>query len=127
MIDFNELTPPGTFANEDTEESNDQSAVKEWKCRLAGVTFEGRQQTIKKFAFPKSNYELVRQPDNEYDENAILVTASGHDIGYLPKYLSAELAPIIDAGQKLNVQFRRLLINEKKPDLPAGIIVRVFE
>jgi len=50
-----------------------------------------------------------------------MVTVGGHDIGYLPKYLSAELAPIIDAGQKLNVQFRRLLIK------PAGIIVRVFE
>ena len=124
MIDFNELTTPGTLPNEEAEES---AAPKEWKCRLAGITFEGRQKTIKKFAFPKSKYELVRQPDNQYDENAIMVTAAGHDIGYLPKYLAAELAPIIDAGQKLNVQFRRLLVNEKKPDLPAGIIVRVWE
>ena len=124
MIDFNELTTPGTLPD---EEADEQAAIKEWKCRLAGVTFEGRQKTIKQFAFPKSKYELVRQPDNQYDENAIMVTAAGHDIGYLPKYLAAELAPIIDAGQKLNVQFRRLLVNEKKPDLPAGIIVRVWE
>ena len=122
MTDFNELTTPGTFPDEEAIEG-----PREWKCRLAGVTFDGRQTTIKKFAFAKTKYELVRQPDNEYDPNAVMVTAAGHDIGYLPKYLAAELAPVIDAGQKINVQFRRLLINEKKPDIPAGIIVRVWE
>lgn len=124
MVDFNELVTPGTFPNEEIDAG---ASPREWKCRLAGVTFNERQQTIKKFAFPKARYELVRQPENKYDPDAVMVTAAGHDIGYIPKYLSAELAPMIDAGQKLNVQFRRLLINEKKPELPAGIIVRVFE
>jgi len=99
---------------------------REWKTRLAGVTFEGRMENIERYAMANSRYRLVRQPDNKFDTKAIQVTANGHDIGFLPSYLSQELAPIMDSGIELNVHFRRALVNEKKGEI-VGLIVRIWE
>jgi hypothetical protein len=41
---------------------------------------------------------LRRDPDNAHDPNAIEVLAGGHQIGWVPRELAAELAPEIDAG-----------------------------
>ena len=38
---------------------------------------------------------LVREPTNEYDQNAIQVWIDGKRVGYLPKGDAAKLAPII--------------------------------
>ena len=65
MIDFNELTQPGTFP--------DPEEPLEWKCRLAGVTFENRQEAIAKYAMNNSKYRLIRQPDNKFDKNFFLL------------------------------------------------------
>lgn len=50
---------------------------------------------------------LVREPDNKYDKNAVLVTTPSKNLvgeikltklGYLPSGLAAEIAPVMDAG-----------------------------
>ena len=99
---------------------------REWKTRLAGTTFEGRMEAITKYAGRDSNYQLVRQPDNEYDIFAIQVTVDGHDIGFLPGHLAKDLAPIMDYGIKLNVGFRRALVNDKTGEV-RGLIVKIWE
>ena len=102
----------------------------EWKTALVGVNFENRLETIKEHAYPNSRYKLVRQPDNVYDKNAVMVTANGHDIGFLPnnkrRRLADEIAPLLDSGVALRVHFRRMLLNNKTGDT-VGIIVRVWE
>jgi len=42
---------------------------------------------------------LQREPDNEYDPNAISVWWDGHKIGHLNKVIAFRMAPELDAGQ----------------------------
>jgi hypothetical protein len=66
---------------------------------------------------------LVREPDNTYDQNAILVMVRVAEsptrvimpnrqggklyrLGYVPAPLAAGLAPLMDAGTKLKATFR---------------------
>lgn len=44
--------------------------------------------------------ELIREPDNEHDPNAIAVVWTGHRIGFLNKIIAFRMAPELDAGQK---------------------------
>lgn len=47
----------------------------------------------------KVDVELLREPDNEYDEYALIIaTKDGHKIGYLPSRISQWIAPEIDHG-----------------------------
>lgn len=39
---------------------------------------------------------LVREPDNPYDANAVIVWVDGKRVGYLPKANNVEIARIID-------------------------------
>ena len=72
--------------------------------KLAGVTFDGRQQIIDKLK-PNSALHLKREPDNEHDSNAIRVlTAAGIDLGFLNKKLAKQLAPLMDAGTQFTCQ-----------------------
>jgi hypothetical protein len=41
---------------------------------------------------------LAREPTNKYDPNAISVHVFQQCLGYVPRGLAAELAPIMDAG-----------------------------
>lgn len=41
---------------------------------------------------------LAREPTNQYDINAISVHVFQQCLGYVPRGLAAELAPIMDAG-----------------------------
>ena len=54
----------------------------------------------------KENLYLVRQPDNPYDRNAVLLhRADGKDIGYLPEAIAAEIAPRLDKGSPVTATF----------------------
>jgi len=68
--------------------------------KIAGVTFEGRQDIIRKLG-PGSPLFLERQPENPYDCNAIkLLTISGEHIGYVGRVLAESLAESMDKGNK---------------------------
>lgn len=65
--------------------------------KVAGVTFEGRQDIIARLS-PDMPLMLVRDADNPYDANAIGVFAEAGQIGFLNKELAAKLASAIDDG-----------------------------
>jgi single-stranded-DNA-specific exonuclease len=71
--------------------------------KLAGVSFEGRQEVVARLQ-PGAPVRLVRQPDNEFDPNAIAVFApTGEQVGFLNRRLASVLAPAIDAGAEWDV------------------------
>jgi single-stranded-DNA-specific exonuclease len=71
--------------------------------KLAGVSFEGRQDVVTRLE-PGTVLRLVRQPDNEYDTNAVAVMApTGEQVGFLNRRLAAVLAPALDAGAEWEV------------------------
>lgn len=59
---------------------------------------------------PNQRIELLREPTNEHDKNAVKVMWGNRQLGWLPRGLAAAIAPLIDSG--VNVIVR------KAPPLP---------
>lgn len=65
--------------------------------KVVGVTFEDRQSAVQATRIGDS-VDLRRDPDNEHDPNAIRVLRGNRDLGWIPRDLAAEIAPILDGG-----------------------------
>ena len=52
--------------------------------------------------------ELVREPDNPYDANAVRVDWQGHKLGYVPRRENAAIAWGLDRGAPLRARVSRL-------------------
>jgi single-stranded-DNA-specific exonuclease len=78
-----------------------------FNTKVVGVTFEGRQDLIAGL-HPGLELELVRQPDNAYDANAIAVHYGRLQIGFLRKEIAARIAPNIDAGDRYRAEVKHL-------------------
>lgn len=66
--------------------------------KVAGVTFEGRQEVVRTLA-PGDPLVLRREPHNPHDPHAVAVlTAAGTQIGYLSAHVASRLAPTMDSG-----------------------------
>ncbi len=65
--------------------------------KLAGVSFDDRQDNISQCK-DCDKLDLMREPNNTYDKNAIRVEDKGRMLGYIPKVQAASLAQYMDAG-----------------------------
>lgn len=71
--------------------------------KLVGVTFNNRQSNIMRLKV-NDKLRLIREPNNIYDTNAILVCDKNfNELGHISKNLATTLAPILDAGKKLSI------------------------
>ena len=52
--------------------------------------------------------DLVRQPDNEHDPNAIAVHFGRLHIGFVKKAIAARIAPNIDAGERYRAEVKHI-------------------
>lgn len=75
--------------------------------KVVGVTFEGRQDTIAGLR-DGSELELVREPANAYDPNAVAVRFGNLQLGYIRKEIAKHLAPLIDAGARYRARVSTL-------------------
>jgi hypothetical protein len=51
---------------------------------------------------------LVREPDNPHDARAVRVEWQGRKIGYVPRRENADVARLMDGGQRLAARITRL-------------------
>ena len=65
-----------------------------WSCRVRGEAHAPGTLRV-------GVVELVREPDNAYDRNAVAIYQDGQRIGYFNKGMSAGLAKVLDRGQEL--------------------------
>ncbi len=95
--------------------------------RLSGVSFGDTQKNIKQFGCEDiGSFVLIREPDNLHDPCAIRVSL--FDIwfmGYVPKNIAKDLAPMMDAGREFDVEF--VCRNEYPPHERVGLTVRIVE
>lgn len=52
--------------------------------------------------------ELVREPDNPHDANAVRVEWRGYQLGYVPRRENADVARQIDRGSQVKARISRL-------------------
>uniref|UniRef100_A0A6M3KNJ9 Putative HIRAN domain containing protein n=1 Tax=viral metagenome TaxID=1070528 RepID=A0A6M3KNJ9_9ZZZZ len=95
--------------------------MEELVTKLAGVTFGNRQKLIKTFMelgnVVPSEIILKREPDNKFDPNAINVMIRDQSVGYIPKDIAIDLAPLMDIEEEINVTgfAFNVLPHENKP------------
>lgn len=81
--------------------------------KVSGVTYGKRQQAIEHLTHYRPEnirISLYRDSTNAYDSNAIAVIATvrgkgSYTMGYLPKALSAFIAPLMDSGKTIISRF----------------------
>jgi len=73
--------------------------------KVTGVNFpnldgSSRQKILEELYKSGGNFiiSLVREPQNEYDKNAIMVLAGDRQVGYVGREESELLAPLMDAN-----------------------------
>lgn len=70
--------------------------------KVAGVTYENRQEIIKKELNIGSAVKLIREQDNKFDRFAVKIeTLKGKQIGYVPKEKSEFVSRILDKKHTL--------------------------
>jgi hypothetical protein len=93
---------------------------------LRGVSFADAQENIKRFGCREFGlYELVREPDNRHDSNAIKVVRENRFLGYVPRWVASWLAPSIDAGKSYEAVF--VSLNQSPDHELVGLTVRIQE
>lgn len=91
--------------------------------KLAGVTFEGRQDVVARLE-PGMPLRLERQPDNPYDPNAsALFDPLGAQVGFFNRRLAAAIAPVLDAGVEYDVEVTDVTGGEDGASLGVNVLV----
>ncbi|SMF90445.1 HIRAN domain-containing protein [Paenibacillus uliginis N3/975] len=85
---------------------------------VSGVTFEDRPNIIRRYATDGDTIYLVREPNNEYDSNAIKVFLPNRkSIGYVPKEFTPLLAKYLDSGGSIFAKVKS--VNNRGEDLQS--------
>ncbi len=79
----------------------------QFHTKIAGVSFERRQSTIAGLALG-SELQLLREPENAHDPNAIAVAYGNLQLGYINRGIAKHLAPLIDAGARYRARAESL-------------------
>jgi hypothetical protein len=67
----------------------------------------------------KVSVDLVRNPHNMYDSNAIEVRTLGRMLGHLPREIAAKLAPLMDAGKQYKATVYQVRVSPDNPSNPG--------
>jgi hypothetical protein len=90
------------------------------KVYLAGVS--NYQPAIRKF-LRYHPIKMIREPENPYDKNAIMVTGNGNLMGYIPAKIAKDMAPMMDAGLIEKPKFVCATVSKKHTN--QGIIIKI--
>jgi hypothetical protein len=96
---------------------------------LAGVTYGPCQENIKNYACPMElgidEYDLVREPENPADPNAVRVEICGFKFGYVPRHLAQKISPLLKSGHHFSAKF--VSLNRSPFHDIVGLTVRIIE
>lgn len=98
--------------------------------KVVGVSFsENYPNNIyalaKDVALMSALCQLVREPNNEHDENAIRVDVNGSTIGHIPRLIAIVLAPKIDGGEKWVAAVHSIVVSNENVNQP-GLKINVW-
>ena len=92
--------------------------LKEMSLKVVGVTFPNtdgtsRQETISKISL-SSDVQLIREPNNEYDPNAIAVFIDNFQVGFLAGEDAQNIAVLMDSGVTFEAVVEQLGVHKGK-------------
>lgn len=98
-----------------------------FKVHVVGVSFNNSypnnllslKQQLELGAVP---VELRREPDNQFDENAVLICCGGDPIGHVPAGLAVRLSPMLADGQQFSCFLDEVLVSSEAPERPGAVI-----
>ncbi len=73
------------------------------KTIVKGISFLDDRRKIMSHVRIHEKLSLVREPTNVYDSNAIKVIWRDQAIGYIPKEIAENIAPLMDRGEIFNI------------------------
>ena len=104
--------------------------------RVAGVTMDGRASVIRQLVGEGREkrfvqYEIVAEPENPHDANALAVkcTLNGEKVGFLPREIAGERRDVIGALGRLELGvwrggvYARVLLPEAPAPAPAPVLL----
>jgi len=98
--------------------------------RLAGVSYEGRQEYLKKMN-GKEKLKLKREKNNYYDPNAVAVYTKikGKDkkIGYIPAVIAKQVSWVLDSGSKIEIEIDSFTEETYKRHEFIGLVMHMKE
>jgi len=99
------------------------SEAPSFHTKLAGVTFEGRQDAAARLT-PGAPLRLNRDPANVHDPNACAVfDTHGTQVGFLNRRLAAVLAPELDAGVGYEIEVADITGGAQGQSLGINVLV----
>lgn len=119
--------------NELKRRSDNMEKIRNVDLKVVGVTFKNDDgssradiirdiannvtagQKITNTMFKNVKVDIIREPQNKFDANAIKVFANGKQIGYIGKDYSAILAPILDAGRTFTCNIKNMGEYKNRP------------
>jgi single-stranded-DNA-specific exonuclease len=78
-----------------------------FNTKIVGVTFEGRQDLVAGLQVGTA-LDLVRDPANAYDPNAVGVWLGALQIGFIKKEIAIHIAPNMDLGERYRAVVRNV-------------------
>ena len=77
-------------------------------CELGRVEFNGQLAKAAREIRPGDRLQLIREPDNRHDRNAVRIEWKGQQLGYVPRAENRAVARALDAGEKLEGRVSKL-------------------
>lgn len=92
--------------------------------KVVGLTFNNNYpknvfSLAKEFALGNDAIDIMREPHNPVDSNAIGVYSGGKKIGHLPKDIAEFIAPQMDAGIQWNSAVESIVISQENTNNPG--------
>lgn len=92
---------------------------------LAGFAYQDGLDVIDELSLGKP-VQLVLEPDNPYDANAIAIFYKGHKLGYMPKAKNELLSTLLYFGYEELFEARIQAVNlEQHPERQFRIVIKV--
>ena len=98
------------------------------RFKIAGMHV-GKRMANAKYTNHGTRFIIEREPENEYDGNAIKVyvpVKKGKHrlgLGYVPAKIAKDLAPLMDAGKKFETRFSYKIVSDN--GVTKGLIIKV--
>lgn len=123
LLDTYSIDQIYTTKHECERRLSEMSKIVNVDLKVVGVTFtnedgEKRSDIIRELAnqdIDSIDVQLVREPDNRYDMNAVKVLANDKQIGYIGKDYASIIAPLIDEYEEFTAKVKGIGEYKNRP------------